>query len=247
MSSQRHHYGVQLLDDLHYYFPALLYEPDAFGDFRDVLFYVRRQMQREMDLFSLAQRTYVSVDRSDFPSTRNRVVPSRSPLVASPLLSTPARRPAGAAAVPPPAPPRPSLRSQLNSIWQFEEPQENLNGLSALVSLMMNPTMLDPLPTLPVTATMPSNFMEPVPVIPTAEQVAAGTVIEIVDAEDDICAICQDPMEPGSNACSLNACDHRFHPGCITTWFQRDVHCPVCRHDIREPADDAESTSTEAT
>jgi hypothetical protein len=64
-----------------------------------------------------------------------------------------------------------------------------------------------------------------------------------VDAEDDICAICQDPMEPGSNACSLNACDHRFHPGCINTWFQRDVHCPVCRHDIREPADDASSTS----
>jgi hypothetical protein len=82
----------------------------------------------------------------------------------------------------------------------------------------------------------PQNFMDPVIVHPTAEQIEAGTTLEIVDAQDEMCAICQDSMMAGSEARALNACDHRFHPGCIDTWFQRDVRCPTCRHDVREPA-----------
>jgi hypothetical protein len=86
---------------------------------------------------------------------------------------------------------------------------------------------------------LPAPFLEPVPVRPTAAQIDENTVVEIVDAEEEICAICQDQMPAGSQARCLNACDHRFHVGCIDTWFQRDVHCPVCRHDVREPADEA--------
>jgi hypothetical protein len=77
-------------------------------------------------------------------------------------------------------------------------------------------------------------MMEPVVVRPTREQIAAGTSIEIIDAEEDVCTICQDAMPAGSEARALR-CDHRFHPGCIDTWFQRSVACPTCRHDIREP------------
>lgn len=80
------------------------------------------------------------------------------------------------------------------------------------------------------------NIMEPVIVHPTLEQITAGSTIDIVDAEEEMCAICQDSMPPGSVARSLNACDHRFHTGCIDTWFLRDVRCPTCRHDIRLPA-----------
>jgi hypothetical protein len=80
------------------------------------------------------------------------------------------------------------------------------------------------------------NYMEPVVVRPTAAQIAAGTSLEAVDAEDEACAICQEAMQPGSQARVIQACDHRFHTGCIDTWLQRSVHCPTCRHDIREPA-----------
>jgi hypothetical protein len=31
----------------------------------------------------------------------------------------------------------------------------------------------------------------------------------------------------------MNVCHHTFHKSCIDTWFQENVHCPVCRHDIR--------------
>jgi hypothetical protein len=82
----------------------------------------------------------------------------------------------------------------------------------------------------------PANFMEPVVVRPTAAQIEAGTSMEIVDAQEEMCAICQDTMPAGSQARCLNVCDHRFHPGCIDTWFQRDVRCPTCRHDVRDPA-----------
>ena len=76
--------------------------------------------------------------------------------------------------------------------------------------------------------------MEPVVVHPTVEQIAAGTQIEIVEADEEICTICQDRMAPGSEARAIRVCDHRFHTECIDTWFQRSVICPTCRHDVRD-------------
>jgi len=86
------------------------------------------------------------------------------------------------------------------------------------------------------TVSIPQNIMEPVIVRPTAEQIQSATALEIVDAEEEICAICQDQMAPGSQALNLNYCDHRFHEPCIRTWFTTNVICPVCRHDIRVPS-----------
>ena len=76
--------------------------------------------------------------------------------------------------------------------------------------------------------------MEPVIVAPTAEEIEAGSRMEIIDAEQEICTVCQDSMPAGSQARVLR-CEHRFHTGCIDTWLARNVRCPTCRHDIREP------------
>lgn len=81
------------------------------------------------------------------------------------------------------------------------------------------------------------NMMESVVVRPSAQQIENGTQIEIIDAESEICTICQDRMEPGSDARCIRACDHRFHIECIDTWFMRSVNCPTCRHDVRESTD----------
>jgi len=86
----------------------------------------------------------------------------------------------------------------------------------------------------PSIASAQQALQEPVVVAPTEQQVAAATAIEIVADEDEVCAICQEGMASGTEARSLNACDHMFHTGCIDTWFQRNVRCPVCRHDIRD-------------
>ena len=76
--------------------------------------------------------------------------------------------------------------------------------------------------------------MEPVVVAPTTEQINNASTIETTATSGEICAICQDSIQVGTQVRSLDACDHLFHTGCIDTWFQSNVRCPVCRHDIRE-------------
>jgi hypothetical protein len=88
-------------------------------------------------------------------------------------------------------------------------------------------------------------FLQPVEVRPTAEQIMANTTVgNLVSDEDHTCAICQDTLTPEQEGRKLNACGHWFHRNCIDTWFDRNVHCPVCRHDIREPATTTRSASS---
>ena len=80
------------------------------------------------------------------------------------------------------------------------------------------------------------QFLQPVVVHPTAEQIAENTTLgNLVSDTDHACAICQDSLTAEQEGRKLNACGHWFHKSCIDTWLERDVHCPVCRHDIREP------------
>lgn len=79
------------------------------------------------------------------------------------------------------------------------------------------------------------QFLQPVPVRPTAEQIAENTTLgNLVSDTEQACAICQDALTPEQEGRKLNACGHWFHKGCIDTWLNTNVHCPVCRHDIRE-------------
>jgi hypothetical protein len=74
-----------------------------------------------------------------------------------------------------------------------------------------------------------------VPVFPTADQINnATTVYRVNRRQDDICAICQDDIESNQEVRRLDHCNHYFHRNCIDTWFQGNVQCPTCRHDIRE-------------
>lgn len=74
-----------------------------------------------------------------------------------------------------------------------------------------------------------------VPVRPTATDITNGTTVSTATEESD-CAICQDTIQTGHQTRKLNACEHKFHRGCIDQWLYSHVTCPVCRHDLREPA-----------
>ena len=187
-------YGVGVLDDIHNYFPALLYEPAAFQTVPEVLAYVQLQTRRRFDLFSLGRNAYI----------RNQT-----------RVAVPLYRPAR------------FVYSEENvPVNTFHNP--NATGLGTTDSLinlfnaMLNSPTLNP------------NFMNPVIVRPSAEVIAANTTLSTVEAEtSDACAVCQDGYEVGNERRSLNACHHTFHKSCIDTWLQENVHCPVCRHDIR--------------
>jgi hypothetical protein len=81
----------------------------------------------------------------------------------------------------------------------------------------------------------PMGDLEDVPIIPTAEHLRNNTTVRQLDADiGDNCAICQDPLTATQEVRTINHCQHMFHMQCIDTWFQRNIHCPCCRHDIRE-------------
>ena len=87
------------------------------------------------------------------------------------------------------------------------------------------------------------QFLQPVIVHPTPEQIAANTTLgNLVSDTEHSCAICQDALTSEQEGRKLNACGHWFHKNCIDTWLGTNVHCPVCRHDIREPATHSEET-----
>lgn len=68
-------YGVGLLDDLHNYFPALLYDSGSFQTVQDVLQYASLQTRRRFDLFSYGLSAYEMNRGMASGSAVNQVVP----------------------------------------------------------------------------------------------------------------------------------------------------------------------------
>ena len=75
------------------------------------------------------------------------------------------------------------------------------------------------------------NFLDPVPVVATPAQIAAGTETDVTFTGSETCAICQEAITQGTR---LRNCRHGFHADCIDQWLGMNTRCPVCRHDIRE-------------
>lgn len=78
-------------------------------------------------------------------------------------------------------------------------------------------------------------FGASVPIRPTAAQLTNGTTVSAATEESD-CTICQDTISVGHPIRELTTCRHKFHRSCIDQWLSSHVTCPVCRHDLREPA-----------
>ena len=198
-NNYQEHYDVQLFNDIHNYFPELLYgNLNRFTNVQSVLEYVRNQIRNHYDIFSSAQRNY--------RNNNNNI--------------------------------RVSLNIDEEHITEqeFNDPLTNLIT-SSLLSLANAPitsfnTTTVPLNHMP-TLIRQRNFMEPVIVRPTQEQINNGSSIVENLSTTDVCAICQDTMEGTNRIRRLTHCNHTFHDNCISTWFRRNVHCPTCRHDIR--------------
>jgi hypothetical protein len=75
------------------------------------------------------------------------------------------------------------------------------------------------------------NFLDPVPVVPTREQLTAGTETNVAFGNNETCSICQETVVRGTR---LRNCGHCFHADCIDQWLGMNTRCPMCRHDIRE-------------
>jgi hypothetical protein len=220
-------YGVGLLDDLHNYFPAILYDSGRFHSVPQVLHYLQTNARNRFDLFSFGQRSYLSTSLdNNVPRQRTRE-------------SSPIRAAENAQPYPSNAEPPPLIRTNEPRIsTHIEITQEDLgldNQALSLLNLMNILTGVPPLNRTYRQPNLPNSFLEPVIVRPTPEQIEQGSA-RAFPSEETTCAICQDSIPVNQMARRLNACGHTFHISCIDQWFGRDVRCPTCRHDIREPA-----------
>jgi len=194
-----------LLNEIHRLFPALIYDYRQFRHVYDVFEYVDYQMDYHFNTYSRNRREYLRQPQQGYRR------PNTTPRQSRPIN-------------PRPIPPR---RSQ--TVWggvpvvqQSTYPLATNDFITNLLaSYMMNPI------TIP-------GFADPVLVRPTEAQIDNGTVLNTLTLQlETSCAVCQDTMNAGQQTRTINACRHTFHVTCIDTWFQRNVHCPICRHDIR--------------
>lgn len=78
---------------------------------------------------------------------------------------------------------------------------------------------------------------------PSTSQIQSATE-EIIYSDHNLniinttCPITLDDFVDGDRICRIKHCGHAFKYSEITRWFSMNVHCPVCRYDIREYVSD---------
>jgi len=224
-----HRYGFDLLDQLHNFFPELLYDARMFAQhelvqwarhriralFPDI--YVREQQQYRLYHSASRMESYTAWRRRTVaPVETTTTVPLR------PAVSRPTTTPTAFAT---------NVWSQLLSA--------PLLDMTYTTSSLSNPITIAMLNEL--LGLRGGGEGEDVVVAPTEEQIRTGsTVVEHTSVPADVaCAICQD-RDTAQQWRRLH-CDHYFHKRCVDEWLHRNVRCPVCRTDIRD-ADDEEET-----
>lgn len=233
-------YGVGLLDDLHNYFPAILYDSGRFRNVSELLHYLTTHSRDRFDLFSFGQRNYLNTALESAPRS-NSMNPSLAPQPSN------APQPPAHASVDSQLPedePRPRvsrgagghLEPRISTTIEIMQDDLGLDNQALNLLNLMN--LLSGIPALPrAQRNLPNSFLEPVIVRPTPEQIEVGSVRAFPE-EETVCAVCQDAIPVNQMARRLRACNHTFHISCIDQWFARDVRCPTCRHDIREPTEE---------
>lgn len=243
-------YGVSLLDDLHNYFPAILYDSSRFRSVQDLLAYIQGSARNRFDLFSFGQRAYLNSHlppAAASPPPLAPATPPRTTDLSGSEVPVPPGAPARRRRAAPEPVPATSFQSSLEVFLEaidndlgaqpatYHYQYDNLGMNSSATSLLNLVNMLGgyaPVQGSRIIRTQNPLF-DDVEVFPTSEQIEAGTTRTFPTGETP-CSICQDNIAINQMARQLNFCKHMFHISCIDEWFGRNVHCPVCRHDIRD-------------
>jgi hypothetical protein len=243
-------YATALLNDIHVNFPALLYLPERFHTVQDLLQYVQQQMSARYDVFTSWRRYYEQMDREaaaaaaaqqpqqqQQPRYNNRYqsrwgqanqnYPQRQPQQPRPQVYVPPSPEVQVTAEVDQA----AINALINHALLVPNPATDTLTTTLLRSIF-GPFDMNPNPNPNANRTTP--FWEPVPVVPTAAQIAAAsTTYAAPTVLDTPCAICQDSIAEGAQVRKLTFCNHFFHKECVDNWFLRDTRCPTCRHDVR--------------
>ncbi len=239
-------YGVQLFDDLHDYLPDIIYNPNRFRNVQDLLDYIQTGIQRA----SPFNRGLEEYNRNN----QRRNITSYPPRSVSGFPEYTTEIPVGPTNTPQNyAQPQSYTQPQTQNYARVRTTTipvsvGNLPYITSLFNDLNDQQDTNNLFTSILTGQMLRNFLDQtVTVRPTEVQINRATTVETVSALiEDNCAICQDAMERGAQIRKINHCGHIFHKECIDAWFDRNVHCPTCRHDIRETNSSQASQASQA-
>ena len=241
-------YGVGLLDDVHNYFPALLYDQGRFQTLTNVFSYVRSQLNNRFNLYAYGAR--LSQAQAQAQAQAQGQAQGQGQTAAPSSFSPPATY--TTTTTPPPI-----IRSFRGAGGASD------NEVMASASFLLNMLNLGlegeagftPLRAgtfggggggtggtgaTGATGGIWAAFRAPVIVAPSTAVLASNTsILNASDVSNNlvgvVCTICQDTVIPTDLCRRLNACQHVYHKACIDEWFTRSVFCPSCRHDVREP------------
>ena len=198
-------YGVGLLDDLHNYFPALLYDHSRFQTVTQIFHYIRYQMNTRFNLYAVGARQAGLRQEEAGPSETAATPVRAAQRAGSSLAAT-------------------SFLLDLLNLGLTNQNEDNVFFTTNTVTGTRTPAQLwtsfrQPVVVRPTDET-----------IAQTTTVVQGTTLP----PNTTCAICQEGITVTDTARKINHCDHLYHQSCIDQWFQRSVQCPTCRFDIRD-------------
>lgn len=226
-------YGIHLLDDIHNLFPEFLYDGGMFPGNQLLTFLQMRTNELFPEEYAHNRSHYrlYQLERRRREAGIPMLAALRNPQT-PPRRVQPTRIPATPARPARTTRPERSPQHPQAEVETYTVPLTSLftldttNSLNTLLSAALLSTRQDL-----------NDLLTPVVVAPTDAQIAAASIVSSVEPPTDItCAICQDheqPLPTNTGWRILRHCSHRFHRSCIDEWFRQNVHCPVCRHDIR--------------
>lgn len=287
-------YPIQLLNDLHNWYPDVLYNPGRFHTVQDLLDYIRsgadvNPYTRGLALYnswrhagttraptavSAATTMPVTPPSGSNGSVTNPYVTPSIPTVTVPITSqvtTPSVSTTTSVTSTTPSisvtsvaggaggagarytPPQTSVVSIFEYLMDNGSELTPTTNIRASIPLTFSDTasnrfgtsILSALLGLPTGSGGLESFLnQRVTVRLSPEQISTNTTLSTSNGnEDDDCAICQDTIDSGQEMRRINHCGHFFHKECIDTWFTAGVHCPTCRHDVRETSHSGDSVT----
>lgn len=244
-------YHIQLLNDLHNYFPELLYNPRRFQNIQDVLGYIRSVA--EVSPYDIGLQMYNNnrpinqrVQQAPPLPMRHNVttVPNNIPPIAPSPTPTLHPLPAGAG-IPINSTIPQTFVTMFDEIPTTQGTRVRMtmnNNTNALMNTLLGGLFGDIMGGMGNGINLNSFLNERVLVYPTNDEIEnASNTFRATRRQDDICAICQEDIENNQQVRRLTHCNHYFHQDCIDTWFRGNVHCPTCRHDIRDGVENSQT------
>lgn len=225
-------YPSQLLNELHHYFPRLLYRSEEFQTVQDVLRYIIHVASESPYL--RASANYLSSSPTHFRTMTGdsnvfvRQLPSETELSAS--------IPAASVRIHPSNRRSTVLRPSTMSSSIFSTDTFTNTFADQFVTNLFSSMLGGNQQHGDLYFQILGNSIDPAPISATQQDLEQHTSLhtEPTDSEH-ICSICQDNYETQSSCRLLTYCGHRFHKNCIDIWLQSHITCPDCRHDIRQP------------